>query len=260
MHHPYTSDTFYHMVGWSILGDAEIAPDDKNEECYKLLKEVLDFGFIAGADGRGKREKQECLISITTDMKGHLRNGDFKGFLAKGVITCYADIPRPSLGLHARKYGLFGFGVSSKYLAFLGARPVSYIPVENDGSMQPSYRGHGLLNNMTNEILKLHKVVDEWEDDHNPLEEGGGRTINIRHPQSVLATILTRDVAAFIKPYDQNLPLDHPDCYYTEREWRLLGNVEIKQPNVTTITVAKGYADRLLQDVPRARNFIIEEL
>lgn len=259
MDHPYTSGTFYHMVGWSILSDAGIAPEDKNEACYERLKIILDFGFIAGRDAHGKLEKHECIISITTDVKGHLRNGDFKGFLAKGLITCYADIPWSSLGLHASKYGLFGFGVSSKYLASLGARPVSYIPVENDGSMQPNYRGHGLLNNMTSEIVKLHNVVDAWEDDHNPLE-GDYRTINVRHPQSGLATILTRDVAAFIKPYDQALPLDHPDCYYTEREWRLLGNVEIKQPNVTTITVAKGYKERLLQDAPRARQFDIREL
>ena len=256
----YTSDTFYHMVGFSILKDDSIAPADKLDSCFAMLKIVLDFGFIAGRNHEGAFVKKEGVVSITTNPRGHLRSGDFKGFLAKGDITCYADIPLECIGVHASKYGLFGFGVSARHLVALGARPVSYVPLQNDNAILPPYKGYGLLDNMTAEIKKLYVEVDAWENEHNPTDESGASVIENAHPYSGLNNMLTRDVAAFIKPYDSNLPFDHPECYYMEREWRLLGNVEIKPPKVTTIVVAKGYAKRLIQEVPGAAQFHIREV
>lgn len=255
----YTSETFYHMVGFGVMNDPSIAPEDKQDQCYERLKLVLKFGFIAGVDLDGNRVKQESIIRVSTNPKGHLRHGDFDGFLVKGDISCFADIPLECIDVHASKYGLFGFGVSARHLVRLGARPVSYVPVDDDGWMGPSYRGTGLLDNMTSEIVKLHDEVDAWEEEHNDADESGVKTIHNMHKWSGLNSVLTRDVAAFIKPYDSTLPFDHPECYYMEREWRLLGNVEIAPPKVPTIIVAKGYRLRLLEEVPDAGRFSIVE-
>jgi len=259
MDSPYTSDVFWHMVGWSILHDDSIASEDKAERCYEQLKLVIEFGFIAGKDEDGVFHPTEGGPKITIDPEGHLRNGDFEGFLAKGVITCFADIPWGSLGLHAGKYGMFGFGVSPAHLARMGARPVIYIPCLGGGP-EWDFRGHALLNGMTRELIELHNVVEEYEDTHNPEGESGWRTIEDTHQWSGLQNHLMRDVAAFIKPYDARLDIRHPECYYTEREWRLLGNVQIVPQKVPVIVVAKGYRERLLQEVPIAREFEVREL
>lgn len=259
MYLSYTSDTFHHMVGWSIVRNDNIPNDEKNERCYQLLKQIIDFGFISGADENGERVRREGLVKFTIDPDGHLINGDFDGFLVKGCITCYADIPWDSLGLHVNKYGMFGFGVSSAHLVSRGARPVMYIPCSREGFESP-FRGYGLLDKMTKQLVSLHCVVDEYENEHNSENESGYMAIENPHQWTDLSDMLLGNVATYIKPYNADLDASHPECYYTEREWRLLGNVEIKPPKVTTIVVARGYRDRLLQEVPRAREFEVKEL
>ncbi|WP_371367557.1 abortive infection system antitoxin AbiGi family protein [Pseudomonas sp. QL9] len=259
MHSPYTSDVFWHMIGYGILRDASIAPEDKSEHCYQRLKQVLASSYIAARAYNGELLLREGDVQYSIDSTGHLRNGDFNGFLVKGCITCYADIPFSSLGLHTTKYGQFGFGVSSAYLSFVGARPVTYIPCHR-GLISTSHRGSGLLDNMTNEIKKLYNVVEDYENLHNPENSEGERIVSVEHENSQLMHMLLGDVAAYIKPYDANLSTDHPECYYTEREWRLVGSVQIVPQKVPVIVVAKGYRERLLQEVPAALQFEIREL
>lgn len=256
---PITSDTFYHMIGGRILKNEAIPADQKNEVCYQQLKEIIDFGYIAGREQDGEFRRHEGHVEITIDTKGHLRNGDFDGFLVKGAITCFADIPWDSLGWHTDKYGMFGFGVSAAHLARVGARPVTYIPHDYSAT-ETNGRGHGILDNVTAEFLKLYKLVDAYENRYNPKDEDGSRTIEIKHRWSELMNILERDVAAYIKPYDRNLAVDHLDYYYLEREWRLLGNIKIIPSQVPLIVVAKGFKDRLLQEVQLDSRFEVKEL
>lgn len=259
MYSPYTSDVLYHMVGWGILREDSIAPEEKAERCYQRLKQIIEFGFISGANQDGERLQREGIIHLTIDPDGHLRNGDFDGFLVKGIITCYADIPWGSLALHASKYGMFGFGVSAAHLARVGARPVIYVPSDGE-ALEPNYRGYGFLNSLTEELIKLHNMVDAYEDAHNFEDEEGFMTVDVKHEWSDLKNIFMRDIAAYIKPYDRNLDTHHPECYYSEREWRLLGNVQITPPKVPVIVVACGYRERLLREVPVAREFEVKEL
>ena len=259
MDSPYTSDVFYHMVGWGVLHDDSIPTEQKDEQCYQRLKMVLEFGFISGADQNGVRLQREGIQTFTIDPDGHLRNGDFDGFLVKACYTCYADIPSECLGLHTTKYGKFGFGVSSSYLVSLGARPVIYIPCRI-GFIEPPYKGHGLLNNMTEEFLRLNSVVEEFEDANNPVGEDGYQTIDTPHEWSGLSNVIWRDIAVYLKPYNADLPINDPECYYSEREWRLLGNVQVKPPKVKKIVVARGFRERLLREVPRAVEFEVLEL
>jgi hypothetical protein len=56
----YTSETFYHMVGFSVLSDPDIALEDKQNRCFEVLKLVLNFGFIAGGGiGRSRKASSE---------------------------------------------------------------------------------------------------------------------------------------------------------------------------------------------------------
>ena len=47
------------------------------------------------------------------------------------TVTCFCDIPFDSLGIHTKKYGLFGVGVDRATVAEWGGRPVIYVPVVN---------------------------------------------------------------------------------------------------------------------------------
>jgi hypothetical protein len=57
-------------------------------------------------------------------------------------------------------------------------------------------------------------------------------------------SILLREFLGFIKPFNSELPDDHPDNFYMEREWRLLGNMPFTLEQVTGLTVAAGYKER----------------
>ncbi|MDA7088264.1 abortive infection system antitoxin AbiGi family protein [Pseudomonas sp. SA3-5] len=260
MDNEYVSNTLYHFVGGGVMKDSGLTAGEKDEACFQRLLTVLGSGFISAKGLDGEWQHQESMVSISINPDGHLKHGDFDGFLVKGAITCYCDIPLTSIGVHAGKYGKFGLGVSASVLAGYGARPVSYVPLANNGAFEPNYKSYGLLNNMTEEISRLHREVSDWEDEHNPEDEEGWQEIEIQHPLSGIGRILERDVAAFIKPYNCELSLTDPDNYYTEREWRLLGSVEITPRTVQRLIVAAGFAERLRKELPQFSGYEIHEL
>src|SRR5260370_30633322 len=57
-------------------------------------------------------------------------------------------------------------------------------------------------------------------------------------------------VFSFVKFFDHRLPDDHPDNYYFEREWRLIGNLQFEPGDIRTIVVPRSYAERLAADLP----------
>lgn len=65
-----------------------------------------------------------------------------------------------------------------------------------------------------------------------------------------LRGLLERDFLAFLVPFDSDLPLDHPENYYMEREWRKYGYLYFRPDDVEHIWVVAGYADRLVSDIP----------
>lgn len=48
-----------------------------------------------------------------------------------------------------------------------------------------------------------------------------------------------------IKPFDSELPDNHPDNYYFEQEWRKFGNLKFQPSEVMRILVARDHIDRL---------------
>ena len=68
--------------------------------------------------------------------------------------------------------------------------------------------------------------------------------------------MLLQNFLAFIKPFDADLPDDHPESYYLEREWRKLGNLTFKPERVSRVVVARGFENRLKADAPDFRTLL----
>jgi hypothetical protein len=65
-----------------------------------------------------------------------------------------------------------------------------------------------------------------------------------------LQSILEKDVLAFIKSFDADLPDDDPKNYYLEREWRKFGNFVFSPSTIQHVVVAPGFQERALRDAP----------
>jgi len=53
-----------------------------------------------------------------------------------------------------------------------------------------------------------------------------------------------------VKFFDHTLPDDHPNNFYMEREWRVVGNVQFSLPEVVRVLVPSQYGTQLRKDVP----------
>lgn len=260
MHTENMSDTLYHFTGGRTMYDTDLTALQKDEACYQKLLTVLRSRFIAARGVDGEFQYFNGGVQISIDPDGHLANGDFDGWLVKANYTCYCEIPLSACGRHCNKYGKFGVGFAIQHMAYLGARPVSYVPQINLGQIDAPYKGFALLDNITKNILHNHEVIREWDDVHNPEDVDGYQVCDNPHLLQSVQTLLERDMVVYIKPYDCTLSFDDPENYYTEREWRLFGSTEITPKTVRNIVVAAGYKARLIRDLPEFSAYEIHEL
>lgn len=66
----------------------------------------------------------------------------------------------------------------------------------------------------------------------------------------VVDDVLVSNFFAFIKPFDSDLPDNHPKNYYFEWEWRRLGYLLFQPSDIVRVLVAGDYVERLKQDRP----------
>jgi hypothetical protein len=186
-------------------------------------------------------------MQLTIDPKRGLRKGE----LIDQSITCYCDIPFEELELHAAKYGRFGVGLDRAWLSRFGARPVAYVPFM---SRYPGgTAGHFLLR----DLQALLKGI------HEHLYDGPGETsrtvgAELCSKQEVIERLkdtFHTELLAFLKFYDGDLPVDHTDCFYSEREWRKFGPMPLPI-TLKEIVVPKEYENSLGTRFPQYRDKI----
>lgn len=196
------NEALYHFVGWGSPTD-----DEKN---FKTLCAILDLMRV----GRYPNDNPSAGLQLIIDSNRTLQKGE----LIQQSITCFCDIPFDDLGIHVSKYGSFGVGVSRHWLSVFGARPVSYVPRP---SSRPDTRGHSLVS----ELQALIKGIQTHLYPPEPFENTSVRTVGEELTTSAevidcLESVFNRELLAYLKFYDSDLPQDHPENYYTEREWR----------------------------------------
>jgi hypothetical protein len=230
----YISNELFHFVGRSHPTD--------HEANYQVLLKVLDSNCISHPPHTPGHSQHRLVINREKSI--------FSEKLVAADITCFCDIPLETLGIHMQKYGMFGVSFDRSLLIKNGARPVIYMP------LQPSnpYAGWGTIYCET----MLHDTEQIWRGfrEHvvDPVEGKsrsrslGAKPASDKEAVMAMDDIFTHHFLAFIKPFNSDLPDDHPDNFYFEREWRKLGNLPFQPREVAHVLVASDYVDRLEND------------
>lgn len=234
----YVSSALYHFNGFD-------KPNDHKKN-YEVLKEILRQGCISSPPhipGYGEikftyfRDR-----SLLDELKG-------KGMIEPSIV-CFADIPAEHLGIHCQKYGYCGIALKRNFLTKNGARPVSYIPVDEVWSIDNW--GHAYLNSLE----AAYKTIVLWQDEHHG---GSGPKMSVveHEPKNIedklvlLKHSLGQELC-FIKPFKSMLPEDHIDNFYMEREWRMRMNAYFAMDTdaVEKICVPGVYIEELKCEFP----------
>jgi hypothetical protein len=219
----FVSHTLYHLVG---RGRPE-AEQENFETLSAILKSMeLRTCEVAGARGG---------IRIVRDSNRLVINGE----PAEQSVVCLCDIPRDSLGFHARRYGKFGLGVSRSVVAQWGARPVVYIPYS-----QKAYGNWG--KRFAGDVKTVLDGLDRFFPNSPSTRSrvSGSPAVDAQDAVDEASGLIARDLQAFLKFWNVDLPDDHPENFYMEREWRKFGNLELA-PSLREIVAPFEFHDEL---------------
>lgn len=230
----YISDELFHFVG-------SRSPQD-HERNFETLLAIIRSGCVSSNPptiGWGP-------IRTTVTRGASLASEE----LVVSNVTCYCDIPLPSLRRHTVKYGCFGLSFDRGKLAKYGARPVMYVPKRADDHLSPY--GTSLLNSIQ---AIFEGFMRQLYEPHNSELEGHSRIVSMspKSPEDAvvaLRSMLVKDFLAFIKPYDSDLSVDDVKYFYAEREWRRLGSFMFELPDIRTVVVGGGYESRFREALP----------
>lgn len=202
----YVGQRLYHLVG-SRQPDA----DEANFETLCAILRSMELRTCEVAGQRGG-------IRTVRDPSRPLTNGE----PIQQTVVCLCDIPRDDLPFHARRYGRFGLGVCRSVVAQWGGRPVIYVPFSRKSYGTWGSRFPALVNSV---LDGLDRFFPDSPDTRSKIE--GGPAENAQEAADDASSLITRDVQAFLKFWDVDLPEDHPENFYMEREWRKFGNLSL---------------------------------
>ncbi len=215
-----------------------------HERNYALLKMVLASGCISHPPhevGWGK-------ISYTLDLSKRLAREE----MLVPTVTCYCDIPFAQLDPHLAKYGSFGVSFSRHQLTKWGARPVIYVPCRPD-DWTGVFTGHTLLKELQATFTGIHEqratLVTSGVEEPSAV---GLESLpkNLSEALAKAEHTLALRVLAFVKPFESTLDDGDPRYYYSEREWRKLGNFVFEADDVLRVVVERSFFQRARKEMP----------
>lgn len=235
----YVSQILYHLVG-----SRHPLNDEQNFEILCKVLKSMEIRPCAVGEHHGP-------MTIRIDYDAALRAGE----PIQQTVSCFCDIPRDHLQpVHSQKYGLFGVGVDRHIVASWGGRPVIYIPTNRQDPM--SY-----LNLFHKEVMSIRQGLDNY------FPEKNGTTVTTRKlgdpPKSEMQAIdqakslISKELLAFMKFFDVDLPEDSPENYYMEREWRKFGKLGLEMA-LREVIVAHGFGEKLRDAFPNLNAPIFE--
>lgn len=202
----FVGQRLYHLVG--------ARQPDNDSGNLETLRAILRSMELRTCEVAGERGGIRTLRDPTRPV--------INGEPIQQSVVCLCDIPRRDLPFHARRYGRFGIGVSRSVVAQWGGRPVIYVPF--------SRRAHGNWGaRFPAEVNSVLEGLDRFFPD-TPSEQSrnaGSPARDAQEAADLASSLITRDVQAFLKFWDVDLPEDHPENFYMEREWRKFGNLAL---------------------------------
>jgi hypothetical protein len=192
------------------------------------------------------------------------------------AVVCFCDIPLSDIGIHTKKYSEFGIGFDKKFLIHHGANPVYYVArssgvrvtaevsgEEIDKSLvsksgltdhgfemisRTSYEDrnmihfHSLYNSMEQQLRSTISAANEAGAEFSSSMREYKNTVELRR-------WLELYYFSFVKFFDPDLPDDHEDNYYMEREWRTLHYFRFDLMNIKFVVLPRRYLHRFRTDI-----------
>ncbi len=222
----YVSDELTHFIGRGSQ------PDDQ----YALLLRILSTGLLAQPSYAAGVSPQ-----LTVNYAGSICNDD----MFSPQIVCFCDIPEADFEIHMRKYSRFGIAFKKSFLVPKGATPVHY--VAKNSTLPPADDRCSYFDRMIGEFFSL---FDSFQSSlaRSP---ASSEADEIRRRIIDLRRFLEFGIFSFVKFFDDTYPDDHPENFYMEREWRLLGAVKFDLLDVERIIMPREYAAQFRTDVPQ---------
>lgn len=202
----FASRTLYHFTG---------RPHPQDDQAnFDTLCKILRSMTVRACEVEGSRNG----IRIRRDPSRGVLNGE----PIEQNVACLCDIPGSGWEFHARRYGRFGLGVCRSTVVKMGARPVIYVPVSEAVGETWAER----------HLAEASTVLDGLERfaAEPPLEQlrvVGAPAIDIDDAMHEALGLIEKDYLAFVKFWNVDLPDDHEENFYLEREWRKFGDLRL---------------------------------
>lgn len=237
MRQRYVSSELTHFVG---RGKPEA-------EQYRLLVKILSEKLLSHPPHvRGQEPRMEVLGGDRKPSRNDLYNPS---------VVCFCDIPDTDLGIHMAKYGRFGLAFPKTALIPKGATPALYVERNarvNGAKLQHTWGEHlDIAADVVRELLRyqvnyitggkgLRRLVEELI---------FKRSFNELVWTSLISSTVIHLLMSHVKVFDGTLGDGHPDNYYMEREWRIIGNVEFELAEVSRVYLPRKYGQQFRADV-----------
>lgn len=267
---PSDEDRFHLLV--KILQEGKLLD---GRSLRRVAKRPVSFLDVVAGDGTEMRQNYFAEPYFDTDLRADLESNDF----VRPDMVCFCDIPHKPLNffrIHTAKYNRFGVAFARSFLVRQGACPVFYVARSAATSMRlvgdtgpyanfylnntyPSLFGQGMTRGrlFTDMALRLLETIDSVgavTQDQLDLYERGVADPKV-HRLSMYRSLdlpitLIAYLFGYMKFFDPELPEDHADNFYMEREWRVLGQVSFGMSDIARVFVPPEYVNRLKDVVP----------
>ena len=115
------------------------------------------------------------------------------------------------------------------------------------------FTGHTLLKELEATFVGAREQRATLDEAQGKRRKGVGLEALPKSPAEALEKVehtLALRVLAFIKPYESTLDDANPQYYYSEREWRKLGNLLFESSNVLRIVVHESFMEQARTELP----------
>jgi hypothetical protein len=238
---------------------------------YELLVKILRSGLLTYSPDEPNKTYGEILVHPDTKIS--------ENELYNPGMVCFCDIPVQDLAIHIRKYSSFGLAFSKDLIVRQGGAPVYYLPREARVRI-PKRLSSERMGQLAEKSLRvgrasIEREEEDWENTtmaeyfdkmlqtydkvmrffselinktsaHRDGEE------NLRHLYDLtdLRLFLDFHVFSFLKFFDHALLDHHPDNYYFEREWRIVGSLRFSTDDILRVFMPKEYGKQFRKDCP----------
>jgi Putative abortive phage resistance protein AbiGi, antitoxin len=243
--HSYVSDELTHFVG----------RDNSEQEQYELLVAIVNSGQLLSPNFQAKVHHMNPYASLCGNQ------------MYVPSVVCFCDIPVTSFNIHMSKYSRFGLAFKRQFLIGQGANPVLYVardssvPTNAWPQSQPVARPQSILDpydqrppapnvltrceyfDIMARIFHSAFTIEMALTPANQTNSNGFKRLQD------LNTFVSLSLMAYIKFFDSGLAPEHPDNYYMEREWRVLGDVSFAVADITRVIVPRAYKSQVKRDL-----------